>query len=567
MRAIKPKMIISLYVLSTFVFMSCNTGGDVAADKVLYGGKIYTMNPGQPTVEAVACKDGKIIYAGGMDGLSKFRSDKTGEIDLKGATVFPGFIDVHLRLEDVGRSTMQLNLEGTKSKEEIYKLVISRAIELRKDLESEEKDIWVTGSGWDQNDWENQEFPSFADLPSVNPVILMRIDGQTAWLNERALRIAEIGKSTPDPPGGKILRDKYGYPNGILLNSAVKLVESRIPEYSEEQRKLWLTKGMEQCLELGLTGIHNFGVDPDEFALLQEMNRQKELTLRIYPVLECKYRSWIAENIKNGPYGEPWDFLRLRAVKMFVDGPMGSRAAALFEPYNDEPGHCGLIEANEDTLLRHVKRSLEAGFQVCAYAVGDRGSKLALDIYEKVLSQVPVEDHRLRLEHAQLLAEKDFARIGKMNVIPTIFPSQATSDMYWAEDRLGKDRIKRAYAWRTILSNTEHYACGSEAPVESPNPLWSIYAAVTRQDHKGWPEGGWYAEQKMTREEVIKGYTIEAAYAEFAEKYKGSIETGKLADFTILDKDIFEIESAELLQTQVKYTIIAGKIAYDDSMK
>ncbi|MBD3166418.1 amidohydrolase family protein [bacterium] len=540
-------------LLSTLFFAACSQPG---ADRIYHGGTIYTLNPDQPTVEAVAVRRGMVVYAGDETGLEPWRGPNTGEFDLQGGAMFPGFIDVHVRLEDLGRSLVEPDLTVASSKQEVFEVVMEQMVELRQQVGREEN-VWVKGSGWDQTTWKSKEFPSFTDLPAGPlPVFLMRVDNQTAWVNQSALTICGIDKNTPDPEGGRIVRDKWGNPTGIFLNRAVDLITAHIPELNDQQRKHLLNRALSHCAEMGLTGVHNFGADSVVIRLLDEMERAGELPIRVYSVIDCECEEMVDRYLGMGRQGSERDYHRIWAVRMFVDGPMGSRSAALMEPYADDPDNTGLLSRDPENMAKLVGKATEANFQVCAYTVGDRGAKAALDAYATVLNDG--NPNRFRLEHAQLLREEDFGRLAEMDVIPTFMPIQLTTDYRWLVDRLGKERAGRAYAWRRMIEANDNFALGSEAPVESVNPMWGIYAAVTRMDIDGNPDGGWHPSEKLSLDEAIAGFTSRAAYAEFNEVWKGTIEKGKLADFTVYERDPYQLPPKEWLTLPVRYTIVAG---------
>ena len=466
----------------------------------------------------------------------------------------------HLHLISLGNTKKILNLVGTTSKEEIIQIVANK-------ISREGEGKWIFGRGWDQNDWPIKEFPTRWDLDSVspkNPVVLTRIDGHALWVNTVVLKKAGITKETPDPEGGKIIRDpETGEPTGILIDEAMSLVEKVVPSSTYEERKEMAILASQECSSLGLTTVHDAGVNLETIKIYKELINENKLTVRLYVMLR-----WPGDAVniylEKGPeigYGN--NYLTIRSIKMFADGALGSRGAALFEPYSDDPTNTGLITFDPDKAFEIMKKALEKGFQVCVHAIGDRANRLVLDLFEKAFKSVPqVKDHRFRIEHAQVLTKEDIPRFAKLRVIPSMQPTHATSDMYWAEDRLGPERVKWAYAWKSLLNTGAKIAGGSDAPVESANPLWGIYAACTRQDHKGWPEGGWHPEQKVSRYEALKMFTIDAAYAGFEEKIKGSIEEGKLADIVVLSKDILSIPAKEILNTRVEMTIVGGKIVY-----
>ncbi|MCP2519077.1 amidohydrolase [Candidatus Aminicenantes bacterium AC-708-M15] len=530
------------------------------ADMVLLNANVITMNPKKPSAQAVAIIGDKIVKVGKNKEVEKLIGVQTKVIDLTGKTVVPGFIDAHIHFLGLGNTKRILNLVGTTSKEEIVKLVKNRILK-----EGEGK--WILGRGWDQNDWPIKEFPTRWDLDSVspkNPVVLRRIDGHALWVNSLVLKKAGITKQTPDPKGGKILRDpETGKPTGVLIDEAMSLVKKIMPSPTYEEKKEMAILASKECSSLGLTTVHDAGVDLETIKIYKELINENKLTVRLYVMLGWPGDA-IDEYFKKGPeigYGN--NFLTVRSIKMFSDGALGSRGAALFEPYNDDPTNTGLITFDPDEALEVMKKALKKGFQVCVHAIGDRANRLTLDLFEKAFKTVSqTKNHRFRIEHAQVLTEEDIPRFAKLNVIPSMQPTHATSDMYWAVDRLGSERAKYAYAWKSLINTGVRIAGGSDAPVENANPLWGIYAACTRQDHKGWPKGGWYPEQRVTRYEALKMFTIDAAYAGFEEKIKGSIEEGKLADIVILSKNLLSIPAKEILNTHVEMTIVGGKIVY-----
>lgn len=550
------KLAIMLYASLLSGFLGCST--ERPADMIIRGGRIYTMNRTSPQVEAVAFRGDRIVYAGSAGGVDKLQGKDTRLLDLQGKTALPGLIDAHAHLISLGRSLAQLNLVGTTSPEQIRGMVLEN-------LEKTPLGGWISGRGWDQNDWDVKQFPSWWDLMGTesHPVYLSRVDGHAVWVNKTALDLCGITADTPDPEGGRIIRDERGEPTGVFVDNAIDLIKNKMPEPSPEELTAWAGSAIRECNRVGLVGMHDAWVDSIRLEIYRELHRQGELTLRINALLSTEDEGFLGSWFERGPATEADHHLTVRSVKFFADGALGSRGAALLEPYSDEPSNQGLLLVKSERLYQTTKRALDNGFQVCTHAIGDAANRLVLDAYEKALQENPVEDHRLRIEHSQIVTLQDIPRFAKLGVIPSMQPTHATSDMPWVEDRLGPERIRGAYAWRKFLDQGCRIPCGSDFPVESPNPLWGIYSAVTRQDHQGWPEGGWCPEERMTLEEVVRGFTIDAAWAEFAENLKGSIEVGKLADFTVLDKDIFSITPAEILKTRVMYTIIGGKIVYE----
>ncbi|MEK9136754.1 MAG: amidohydrolase, partial [Bacteroidota bacterium] len=425
----------------------------------------------------------------------------------------------------------------------------------------------VGGGGWDQNKWPGKSFPTHEALDAVAkdvPVYLRRVDGHAVWVSSKVLELAAITKATPDPDGGKIIRDRMGNPTGVFIDNAIDLVETVMPQPSEDERIEAIQKAVEECVKVGLTEVHDMGVDLQGIEIYRKLIAQKRFPFRVYAAIGGAGETW-DHYVKSGPEIEVNDGrLTVRALKLYADGALGSRGAALIEPYADDPSNRGLTLTSSDQLRSAVMQALDKGFQVCTHAIGDRGNNIALNVYEELLKSNPAKarDARFRVEHAQVLEPTDIPRFHQLGVIPSMQPTHCTSDMYWAEDRLGPIRVKGAYAWRALIDRGSIIPAGSDFPVESPNPLWGFYAAITRQDQRGWPEGGWYVDQRMTREEALRAFTIWAAYASFEENTRGTIEEGKVADFTILSNDIMKIDPPKILATHVEMTIIGGEVIY-----
>ena len=530
------------------------------ADLVLVNGNLVTMDTANPRAQAIAIKGDKILQVGSNEEIKKLIGGETESIDLGSKTVIPGLIDAHLHFMGLGSARMQLNFVGTASKEEIIDQVAKRVAELQ-------KEEWVTGRGWDQNDWPVKKFPTYKDLDPVspnNPITLRRVDGHASWVNSLALKMAGIDEKTPDPPGGKIIRDpSTGKPIGVLIDRAQGLVSSLLPPPTRERQKEMALLAAKECLSLGLTGIHDAGAGKETIDLYRELIDTGGLNFRIYAMIRGP-SDFADAYMDEGPevgYGD--NRLTIRSIKISADGALGSRGAALLEPYSDDPGNRGLITFDEERAYKTMVKALRSGFQVCIHAIGDRANRLVLDLYERAFKEVPeAQDHRFRIEHAQILHPDDLPRFAPLGIIASMQPTHATSDMYWAGDRLGTERLAGAYAWKSLLNTGVVIAGGSDAPVEDANPLWGIYAAITRQDHKGWPEGGWYPEQRVSREEALKMFTINAAYTAFEEETKGTLTSGKLADMVVLSDDIMTIPPARILQAKALMTILGGKVVY-----
>jgi predicted amidohydrolase YtcJ len=530
-----------------------------AADWVYHGGKIYTVVDGNSTVEALVVTGERIVFAGGLAEAKKHVDDRTQWIDLGGKTMIPGLVDAHAHLRSLGKYLAQLKLERTGSPGEIREMVLEAQ-------KSTTPGRWIEGRGWDQNEWEVKEFPTWKDLEetNANPVYFRRVDGHAAWVNRAALELCGITRETPDPVGGKIIRDADGEPTGVFIDNAKELVFDRIPDPSPAEIDEWMAAAIRHCNELGLTGMHDAGTDSADVASLNRLHQRGELTLRVYCMLSTdeKDLSFTEELLTRGPREHAEGRVMIRAIKLYADGALGSRGAALLMPYSDEPGNTGLMVEPREKLERLTRLAMENGFQVCTHAIGDRGNRVILDIYEAALSAYGNGDPRLRVEHAQVVALDDIPRFKRLGVIPSMQPTHCTSDMYWAEDRVGPERIAGAYAWRRFVKDGNRLPFGSDFPVESADPMLGIYAAITRQDSEGQPEGGWYPEEKLSVLDAVRGFTIEAAYAGFSENDLGTIAAGKLADFTVLDRDIFEISPSGILETRVTHTVVGGKIVY-----
>ncbi|NIO29111.1 MAG: amidohydrolase family protein [Candidatus Latescibacteria bacterium] len=527
------------------------------ADLIISGGRIHTMNPKNPIAEAVAIQGDRIVYVGSGEGARKYEDEITIVINLDGKTAYPGFVDAHAHLMSLGKSLAELNFVGTGSSEEIRKMVLEKQ-------QAVPKGSWIRGRGWDQNDWPVEEFPTWRDLSGTeeNLVYLRRVDGHAAWVNKTVLDHYGITRETEDPPGGRIIRDENGDPTGVFIDDAKDLITAHIPEPTIDEKTAWAKAAILECNRYGMVGMHDAGIHKTDLQVYENLHGSGQLSLRIYAMADGDSIDFVKERFALGPSAPVGGYVSLRAVKLYADGALGSRGAAMLEPYSDDPRNTGLILTAPDSLYEMSRLALDAGFQVCTHAIGDAGNRVILDAYERALKEHRSGDHRLRVEHAQVVSLEDIPRSAQLGIIPVMQPTHATSDMYWAEDRLGPERIKGAYAWRKFLDSGCKIPCGSDFPVEGVNPLWGIYAAVTRQDHDGWPEGGWYPGERMTIEEAVRGFTIDAAFAAFAEKETGSIEVGKLADLTVLDKDLFEISPKEILNARVIYTIVGGSVVY-----
>lgn len=520
------------------------------ADLAVTGARIYPVTPARAVFSALAVKDGKILAAG--NDVSRHIGPRTKVIDAKGATIIPGFIDSHGHMQSLGDSLETLDLRGAKSAAEVASAV-DRAGRDRAPGE------WIRGRAWDQTAWPGRKFPAAKELPSHHPVFLVRVDGHAAWVNQKALDLADINTATPDPAGGRILRDSAGAPTGILIDRAQDLVSRHIPGAAVSQVRRRIERAAQECARLGLTSVHDAGVRSEDIAAYRALIAEKKLPLRIYAMIGGEGALW-REFLQRG--AEVGDRLTVRGIKLMADGALGSYGAALLAPYSDQPSNSGLLILPKSDIERVASAAVAHGFQVATHAIGDRAIRTVLAAYAAALSGP--NDHRFRVEHAQVVAVEDIPLFAKYSVIASLQTTHATSDMRWAEDRLGPRRILGAYAWQRFLAAGVKISNGSDFPVESPNPLWGFYAAVTRQDHDGQPAGGWFPDQRMTREEALRSGTLDAAYAAFEEKTKGSIEPGKLADFVMLSRDIMTAAGADILKTHVRMTVVGGEIVYTE---
>ncbi len=531
------------------------------ASMILTNGVIYTLDERKPVASAVAIRGDRIVAVGTDSEIrSGFRSDVT--IDLGGKPAYPGFIDSHAHMESLGAALMNLDVSAARSEEEAAEAVAGAARDTA-------PGIWIRGRGWDQNRWQPERFPTCASLDRVArtvPVFLTRVDGHAVWVNSRAMEIARIDEKTPDVPGGRILRDRAGKPTGVFIDNAMDAILSVMPPPSVRERTEALRRAVRTCIESGLTEVHDMGVDSEGVAIYRSLIESGEFPFRVYAAISGSSAEFWAACRKTGPVKDAYDGrLSVRAVKFYADGALGSRGAALIDPYADDPGNRGLTLLSRGVLLEAATEALDAGFQICTHAIGDRANGFVLDVYDEALASrgARQRDVRFRVEHAQVLAPSDIPRFKALGVLPVMQATHCTSDMGWAEERLGSGRIKGAYAWRSLIAAGSIIPGGSDFPVESPDPLRGFYAAVTRQDARGLPEGGWNPQERMTRDEALRSYTLWGAYAGFQEREKGSIEPGKWADIVVLTDDIMKIEPAKILATRVVKTVVAGKVVYD----
>jgi predicted amidohydrolase YtcJ len=554
----KPKYCM-LFLFGIIVFSSCI--GDkkkIKADTVFINGHIVTMDDSLPEAEAFAVGGGKILDVGSTQEI-RLRHPKSRIVDLEAQTVMPGIVESHGHLLSLGQSFLELNLEGLQTVQEVVARVRERSFESK-------AGEWIIGWGWDEGAWA-AGYPDNVDLSQAspnNPVYLRGLHGFAGWVNDKALEIAGIDAATPNPENGEIVRDPETWiPTGILTNRAQDLVTSKIPPMSQEQVETALILAHQECLKYGLTSVHEARVTRSMLDAFRDLNERGELAIRIYTMLDWMDEDLIDACLDLGPFVDPGNMLTVRCVKIFVDGALGSRGAAFFRPYSDEPGTTGVITTPETAVYQLTKRCLQSGYQVAVHAIGDLANRITLNAYRRALEEVPVTDHRLRVEHAQVVALEDIPKFAPLGIVVSMQPPHCTSDMPWAEERVGPERILGAYAWRSFLGTGIHLTLNSDFPGETLNPFYGMYAAETRQSPEGLPEGGWYPEQCLKREEVLKAYTVEAAFSGFEENLKGQIAAGMLADFIVLSDDIMRLTSHQLLELKVEKTYVGGQLKYD----
>ncbi len=529
------------------------------ADLIVTNARIYTVDDTRPVVAAMAVRDGRIVFTGSAREAMALKGSATRILDLGGRTVIPGMVDAHAHLLGLGQSLQTVNLVGTKSYDEVIARVVARA-------KSVPAGQWVIGRGWDQNQWGDTRFPTHEALSRAlpnNPVYLERVDGHAQLANAAAMRAASVTAATKDPSGGKIERTASGEPTGVFIDNATNLVDRAIPASTREQARAAIRAAVAESQHWGLVGLHDAGESRSTIDLLEEMAKAGEFNFRLYVMIGDDSAA-VAHYLARGPQSGLYEnHLWLRSFKLYADGALGSRGAALLEPYNDDPNNKGLLLSAPAHIQDVAVRALKAGFQVNTHAIGDRGNRVVLDAYDAALKLQPTADHRFRVEHAQILNHDDIPRFAQLGVIPSMQAVHQTSDMYWAGSRLGQGRLLGAYAWRSLLETGVVVPNGSDFPVEAVNPLLSFHSAVARQDAENWPAGGWMAEQRMTREEALKSMTIWPAFAAFQESIMGSLSVGKLADFVVLDRDIMTVADRDILGTHVVATYIGGKPVYE----
>jgi predicted amidohydrolase YtcJ len=527
-------------------------------ETVYFNGNIHTLNRAKPIVEALSADGGCIAEMGSSSELFSRAASGVGRIDLRGRTVIPALTDAHAHLLAYAEASTWLSLEKTSAPEELLGALSAR-------FAGGAAGFWILGRGWDQNRWPDPRYPNRALLDAIapkNPVYLVRVCGHAAFVNSTALGIAGITRDTADPVGGRVLKDASGEPTGILLDTAMELVASRIPTLTTDDKKKLLVAAARECLALGLVGVHEMGMSADAVSLYRELYETDELPFRVTGYLSPDDREnerFLESGVRPTRGG---GLLRIVGVKFYADGSLGARSAALLGEYSDEPGNGGILMRSPEELYREILPWYESGFQSAVHAIGDAAVREALDVYERLGAAHPGFDMRNRVEHAQIVSAPDVRRFSALGVVPSVQFAHCTSDMSWVEARLGPERIKGAYAWRSLISAGARVCGGSDFPVESPNPLLGIHSAVTRQDAAGNPAGGWRPEERLTVEEAVRAFTVDAAHAAHAERFAGSLAPGKFADFIVLSEDIFSVEPQEIPDIQVIATVLGGELRY-----
>lgn len=528
------------------------------ADLIVTGARIYTVDAAHPMAQALAVRGGRIVFVGSAAEAMVLRGPTTRVLDLPGRTVLPGLVDAHVHLTGLGQSLRTVDLMGVRSYEEVVARVAARAREMR-------PGEWIRGRGWNQTLWPDTRFPTHELLSRAvpdNPVTLGRQDGHATLANAKAMELAGITAQTPDPDGGRIIKSADGSPSGVFVDNAQGLIGRVVPGPSREEQRAQVLAGIAEANKYGLTGIHDAGVPQGTIDLYEELARAGQYNLRNYVMVASWDSTALANAFRLGPRRALFDRLWIRSIKIVSDGALGSRGAALIEDYSDEPGNRGLVRVAPERIQQIAEDALRHGFQVNTHAIGDRANRMVLDAYEAALHTVPTADHRFRVEHAQVLHRQDIPRFAQLGVIPSMQTSHQTSDAAMAMARLGWTRVQGAYAWRSLLNTGVVIPNGTDTPVEPVNPLIGFHAAITRQDGNNWPAGGWFPEERMTRQEALQAMTIWPAYASFMEDVSGSLTVGKYADFTVLDQDIMTIAPERILDTHVVMTVLGGNIIY-----
>ncbi|WP_034044127.1 amidohydrolase [Wocania ichthyoenteri] len=562
----------SLAIILLFV-VACSNSKKEYATILIYGGTIYTVDSTSTNVEAVAIKNNKIIFTGKLIEAEQYKNNQTELIDLKGKTMTPGLIEGHGHFMGLGYNELNLDLMNTTNYEDIVDAVAER-------VKTAKPGEWITGRGWHQSKWDSisgetvkgfQTHYMLSEVSPNNPVYLRHASGHAGFANAKAMEIAGLqnlekeGIKNYDIEGGEVIVDEFGRPTGIFNERAQSLIVNHIPEKTPETDVKAFELAVSACHKNGITSFHDAGIPKETISLYEKMKSAGKMNTRIYAMLTGWDKELLEEWYTKGPEIDADNLLTIRSVKLNCDGALGSRGAWLLEPYTDRPDHYGHETLPMDFVKKTALDGLKNGFQVCAHAIGDRANKEILDRYELAFNDIPEKatNHRFRIEHAQHLHPDDIPRFSELGVIPAMQAIHMSSDRPWAIDRLGEKRIKEgAYMWQALLKSGIPIVNGTDVPVEPLNPIASFYASVSRKTLKGLPEGGYEPEQKMTRAQALKSYTLDAAYGAFEEDKKGSISVGKLADFTIYNQDLMTVDENEILNTEIVMTIFDGNVVY-----
>jgi predicted amidohydrolase YtcJ len=522
------------FLLSLILLVSCNQKNKIAVDTIIMDANIYTVNKDFGKASAMAIQSGKIVAIGSNDEIAN-SYDSKNTIDAKGKFVYPGLYDAHCHFYSYGLSLQEVDLRGTKSMAEV--------IDRIKKYQEERKTTFIVGNGWDQNDWDIKKFPTKKDLdaafPNI-PVVLNRIDGHAIVVNSLVLKLAGITKSTK-VSGGEIVLEN-GEPNGILIDNPMELVFKIIPKPNRKKQIAGLLDAEKVMFQYGLTTVNDAGLDPDVINLMDSLQKAKAMKINVYAMITANQKN-IDLYLKKGIYKT--DNLNVCSFKMYGDGALGSRGACLHKPYSDSHKQYGALLSSVEELKNVAKQIANSPFQLNSHAIGDSANTVLLKIYKDALTGK--KDRRWKIEHAQVIQEADFDYFAT-GIIPSVQPTHATSDMYWAGERLGKERLKNSYAYKKLLQKAGIVALGTDFPVEEVNPMLTFHAAVARKDVKNYPKEGFQMENALTREETLRGMTIWAAYSNFEEKEKGSLEVGKWADFVIFDQDLMKVNEDEIVK-------------------
>ena len=551
----------ALAALPSLVVAQAPVAAPRTAETIVVNARVHTVDEARPLAEAFAIAQGRIVFVGSAREALALRGAQTKVVDAGGRTIIPGMTDAHAHLSGLGQGLRQVDLRGTTSYDSVIARVVARA-------RTVPKGQWVIGRGWDQNDWGDGKLPVHTALSAAvpdHPVLLTRVDGHALLANAAAMRLAGVSAATTDPAGGRLERDASGAPTGVFVDAAQGLIGSKVPPPSADDWREATLAAIAEVQKWGLTGVHEMGVPRQVVEVYERLGAEGRFGLRNYVYVSGDSAN-VAWALGRGARSAQFDGrLWVRGFKLYADGALGSRGAALLEGYSDEPHNLGLTLMPPAYIRAVAERALRGGFQMATHAIGDRANRNVLDAYEAALQAVPTPDHRFRVEHAQIIHHADIPRFAQLGVIPSMQASHQSSDMYWAANRLGTERLRGAYAWRSLLATGAIIPNGSDFPVELVNPLISFHAAISRQDAEDWPAGGWFPEQRMTREEALRSMTLWPAMAAFQERDLGSITPGKWADFVVLDQDIMRVPPELVLRTRVLQTWLGGSLVYDAS--